>query len=171
MEAGKRDIGERGWKVTLQSRVHLAHQAHSEFLFGLMQGHSHFLTITYRGVEVDSNSRNGRKKFEATVAHFLHRVDRKTFGRRSKRADGWVPRVIVIESASAKSGRVHAHITLGAPEGFSHQEFNQVLRGAVKRCEMLGRQYWLEEITDPRGLAHYFAKEGPDALVLEQPRL
>jgi|GEM_PF-3904359 len=136
-----------------------------------MQGHSHFLTITYRGADVDANSRNGREKFEATVAHFLHRVDRKTFGRRSKRAEGRLNRLVIIESASAKSGRVHAHITLQAPGGFSHQEFTQVLRGAVKRCEMLGREYWLEDITDPSGLARYLAKEGPEALVLEQPRL
>lgn len=136
-----------------------------------MHGHSHFLTITHRGVDVDFASCNGREKFEATVAHFLHRVDRKIFGRRSKRAEGRLNRLVIIESASAKSGRVHAHITLRAPAGSSNQEFNQVLRGAVKRCEMLGRQYWLEDITDPRGLAQYLAKEGLEALVLEQPRL
>lgn len=76
---------------------------------------------------------------QATVRHFLHRLNRRALGRRRK-SRAYLEVLSVREGAtSAFDKRIHYHFYIGAPAGISHEQLCQMAIATWVRLDWASR--------------------------------
>ena len=133
--------------------------AYKCFLRAEVSRHTHALTLTLKNDSPTESYQNRRIRLEETVRHLLYRIARRCFKNRHKRCALHIASATVIEGGNSL-GRLHAHLSLAAPNGVPDDQFVATVVAAVQRCKSLGPKFVIKRITDSDGWADYMAKEG-----------
>jgi len=135
---------------------------YDNFLKSLVMGKTHALTITLKFDSVEESKFARRLRFEETIRHLIHRIERLCF-RKLHRRNGLRIGVVVVVEDGTKNERMHAHLALQCPVIVGKGAFENLVIFAISKCKTLGGAFALKPITHSDGWAQYLAKDGPSA--------
>lgn len=129
---------------------------------------SHAVTVTFK------KNRDGRlvtpSQIRETIRHFYNLIDRACFGSRARRGKNRIGSFAVYDFGPFGK-HPHAHMTLAAPLGFSHDEFSRIIRGAINRTALLDRQFRVESFTSEGWIRYCSHHKNFEATYVELLRL
>jgi len=146
----------------IEAKVQIEYE---RFLARLCNGPGLAVTVTFTDDALSLPKGEVKRHCEKTGVHLIRRIHKRIYrhGYNRKGFRTWSAAVL---EGGGLHGRLHIHIAIGIPSGYSGTGFRGLVAREIKACRDLAREVDIQPITSA-GWIGYMAKHGLEALLLD----